>query len=1333
MLWKWVSNHCLYNIGGSGCLGLNVSNPEQPLSIYECDSTLVSLKWRCNRKMITGPLQYMVQVKHDNTLVASWKYLHRWISYMSGGGGICDYLHKASTEVGCDAVWEKDLNSHICYQFNLLSSLSWTEAHSSCQMQGGALLSIADETEENFIRKHLGSEAVEVWIGLNQLDENAGWQWSDRTPLNYLNWNPEINFEPFVEYHCGAFNAFMPNAWRSRDCESTLPYICKKYLNHTDPEVIEKDAWKYYATHCEPGWNPHNRNCYKLQKEKKTWNEALHSCQSDNSALIDIASLAEVEFLVTLLGDENASETWIGLSSNKIPVSFEWSNGSSVTFTNWHALEPQIFPNRSQLCVSAEQSEGDWKVKNCEETLFYVCKKAGHVLSDTESGCQEGWERHGRFCYKIDTVLRSFDHASSGYYCPPALVTITNRFEQAFITSLISNVVKTKDTYFWIALQDQNNTGEYTWKTAGQKSEPVQYTHWNARQPRYSGGCVVMRGRSPPGRWEVKDCRYFKAMSLCKQPVENGEKTEQEERWPFHPCYLDWESEPGLASCFKVFHSEKVLMKRTWREAEAFCEEFGAHLASFAHIEEENFVNELLYSKFNRTEERQFWIGFNKRNPLNAGSWEWSDGTPVVSSFLDNTYFGEDARDCAIYKANKTLLPSHCGSKREWICKIPRDVRPKIPPWYQYDAPWLFYQDAEYLFHTSASEWSSFEFVCGWLRSDILTIHSAHEQEFIHSKIRALSKYGVNWWIGLQEERTNDEFRWRDGSPVIYQNWDKGKEGSLRNQSQRCAFISSITGLWASEECSVSMPSICKRKKVWVIEKENNTPKQHGTCPKGWLYFNYKCLLMKIPKVPGDWKNWTSAQNFCVKEGGTLVAIENEVEQAFITMNLFGQTTNVWIGLQNGDYEKWLNGRPVSYSNWSPFDIVNLPSHNPTKVQKHIPLCALLSNNPNFHFTGKWYFEDCREEGYGFICEKMQDTSGHSVNTSDMYPIPNTLEYGNRTYKIINGNMTWYTALKVCLMHGADLVSITDQYHQSFLTVMLHRLGHAHWIGLFTENGLHFEWSDGTKSSFSFWKDDESSFLGDCVFADTSGRWSSTACESYLQGAICQVLTETRPRYPELCSETSIPWIKFRSNCYSFSTVLDSTSFEAAHEFCKKEGSNLLTIKDEAENSFLLEELSAFTSSVQMVWLNAQFDGDTTTIKWFDGTPTDQSNWGIRKPEMGHVKPHLCVALRIPEGVWQLSSCQDKKGFICKMEADIHTLEEHLGKGPSHSIIPLAVALTLMVILAISTLSFCIYKHNSIIFRRLSEFRNSYYSTTNFSTVNLEENILISDLEKNDQ
>ncbi|XP_045154042.1 secretory phospholipase A2 receptor [Echinops telfairi] len=1286
--------------------------------------------------MIVGPLQYMVQVKHDHSIVASWKYLHKWISYMSAGGGICEYPHK-------DLYTIKGNAHGMPCMFPFLYHRRW---HHECTREGRDDDLLWCATTSHYERdekwgfcpdpKRLNSEAVEVWMGLNQLDDNAGWQWSDGTPLRYLNWSPDINFEPFVEYHCGTFNSFMPNAWKSRDCESALPYICKKYLNHTGHEVFgEEEAWKYYATLCEPGWHSYHHNCYKLQKEEKTWNEALRSCQSENSTLISIASLAELEYLVAFLSNESASETWIGLSSKRIPVSFEWSNGSSVTFTNWHTLEPQILPNRSQLCVSAEHSEGHWKVKDCEEMLLSICKKPGRVLSDAESGCQKGWERHGGFCYKVDTVLRSFDHASSGYYCPPALLTIANRFEQAFITSLIGSVVKTKDGYFWIALQDQNDTGEYTWKAAGEKPEPVRFTYWNTHQPRYSGGCVVMRGRSPPGRWEVKDCKHFKAMSLCKQPVESRDKNEHEESWPFHPCYLGWESEPGLASCFKVFHSEKVLMKRTWREAETFCEEFGAHLASFGHIEEENFVNELLHSKFNRTEERQFWIGLNKRNTLNAGSWEWSDGTPVVSSFLDNTYFGEDARNCAVYKANKTLLPLHCASKREWICKIPRDVKPKVPQWYRHDEPWLFHQDTEYLFHPYASEWASFEFVCGWLRGDLLTVHSAQEQAFIHSRIKALSKHGVNWWIGLRAEGANDEFRWRDGSPLIYQNWDQERERYVTNQSRRCGFISSVTGLWNSEECSVSMPSICKRKKFGVIEKEKDTPKQHGGCPKGWLYFNYKCLLLKTPKDPSHQTNWTTAQKFCVEEGGTLVSIESEVEQAFITMNLFGATTNMWIGLQNDDYEKWQSGKPVVYSNWSPFVVTNTPHHNTTGVPNNVPLCALLSSNPNFNFTGKWYFEDCGKECYGFVCEKIQDPSGHSVNRSDMYPIPSTLDYGNRTYKIIHANMTWHTAMKTCLLHGAELVSITDQYHQSFLTVILNRLGRAHWIGLYTaDDGLHFDWSDGAKSSFTHWKDEESAFLGDCVFADTSGRWSSTACGSLLQGAICHVPTETRPlEHPAVCSETSIPWTKFKSNCYSFSTVLNSMSFEAAHEFCRKEGANLLTIKEEAENAFLLEELFALGSSVQMVWLNAQFDAHNETTKWFDGTPTDQSNWGDWEPETDLFKPHLCVALKIPEGLWQLSPCQEKNGFICKMEADAHVLTEHPKEGPSHSAVPLAVTLTLLALLAISTIAVYVYRQNSGFFRRLTAFRNPYYPTSNFSTVHLEENILISDLDKNDQ
>lgn len=53
--------------------------------------------------------------------------------------------------------------------------------------------------------------------------------------------------------------------------------------------------------------------------------------------------------------------------------------------------------------------------------------------------------------------------------------------------------------------------------------------------------------------------------------------------------------------------------------------------------------------------------------------------------------------------------------------------------------------------------------------------------------------------------------------------------------------FSFYTGRWGDENCTVSLPCICKRNFAVKIEKE--IPKdqnQHGTCPKGWLQFGFK-------------------------------------------------------------------------------------------------------------------------------------------------------------------------------------------------------------------------------------------------------------------------------------------------------------------------------------------------------------------------------------------------------------------------------------------------------------------------------------------------------------
>lgn len=446
-------------------------------------------------------------------------------------------------------------------------------------------------------------------------------------------------------------------------------------------------------------------------------------------------------------------------------------------------------------------------------------------------------------------------------------------------------------------------------------------------------------------------------------------------------------------------------------------------------------------------------------------------------------------------------------------------------------------------------------------------------------------------------------------------------------------------------------------------------------------------------------------------------------------MNLYGWKTSVWIGFQSDDYEKWLNENPQRYSNWSPVDIVDRQHFN---IEDQLPLCTLVSNNPNFYFTGKWYLENC-QKNYGFVCQKTQDTSRHVINASDMYPVPDTLEYGNRTYKLISGNFTWSSALRACMANSAELVSITDQYHQAFLTVIVSRLGYNHWIGLFTsDNGLNFEWSDGTRSLFTFWADDESQAFGSCVYIDTSGHWKSADCEQFLQGAVCHVPPKKKLNaYKGLCSEKTVPWIKFKNSCYSFSTVLQGMSFDTAYEVCKNQGSSLLTIQDEEENAFILEELHSFGYSVQMVWLNILLVTDNETVSWFDGSPLNYSNWGIREPEFDNLKGNFCISLRTTDGVWQLSPCREEKGFVCKMDADIDTTE--LSEKASYSgLVALGVLVTLVMLAAISLFLWCLHKENNQLFRRILWVRNAYLLQINADSSALEESILISDFERSE-
>ncbi|XP_056134083.1 secretory phospholipase A2 receptor [Lampris incognitus] len=1403
MLWKWVSRHRLFNLGTSTCLGLNASDAAQPLGTFDCDMVFRTLWWRCNGNTLFGASQMKLSVAGRLVVVKKTSY-HQWRRYNTPGEGPCSYPYEdihtllgngngmpcalpfkynnkwysectaegredhrqwcaTSThydeaekwgfcpvqDSSCETFWESNQELRACYQLNLYTILTWSQALTSCKAQGGDLLSITNLAEHRYIRDRLADVGVMVWIGLNHLKDARGWQWSDGAPLALVNFTTGLSPSPLQDNRqCGVYNSASGGHWQSLSCESALPYVCKKTPNDTR-RVEPLENWQYYHTVCAEGWLPHNGFCYLVLSvaEAGNWKDSLQACSSKGANLTSIHSLSEVELLLNLLANFSGEspEVWIGLRTQTSSPAVEWSDGSPVDLTLWHQYHPPPNITNAPLCAKQDRKEGNWMLASCDEQLPAVCRKESltplHHSEEQDEGCPSGWKRHGHSCYFVTSHEQSYDDAVKGYYCKAPLLTVENRFEQAFVNSLLSELGANNSVQYWIALQDQNRTGEYSWLPHNGSSLPVTYTNWNKHQPVSASGCVAMTGGPSLGHWEVKDCISHKALSICKQSISSYQDVHQ----PVHdidayaPCPPGWESHSGLLHCFKVFHDEKVLMKRTWVEADFFCQALGAHLASFHHYEEQVFVKHLLSTMFEGTEGRWFWVGLNKRDPQEIGAWEWSDGTPVVSSFVEDKNEEDDRRNCAVYSdLTNALLPQPCDTKHEWICKMSRGDELIKPYWYtEQSEPWVFYHGAEYLLAKQLFSWDVVFLACQMMGAQLLSIHSKEELHFVKERMGKLSLGPTDWWIGLSIDLPREEVSWSDKTELDFQHWAEGSAYGGPVKHKLCVTMSSSSGKWSMGECGNLHGYVCKRRTVSVVERPRE-PHYIGWCPETWLYFGHKCLLLHLPDSPEEGTSWKDAQSICSSFQGSLVAIEDEIEQAFITMLLQGSSVGVWIGLRDEDTMKWANGKPVSYTNWSPVEPKSSLAEEEWlsgPLAGDDPLCTVLSNNHNFHLTGKWYDEKCTESGYGFVCQKQQDTSKPPTH-SYRHPLPDIIEYKGRNYKVMPGNMSWYEALHMCIENDSDLVSVTDPFHQAFLTVLVNRLAVPHWIGLYSQDdGINYQWSDGSDTVYTHWDaaDDEDDFVtGECVYMDVSGGWRRADCDMPLPGALCHVpppRSNAFTTYEVVCPST---WVKFGDGCYNFEPVIQRLTLEEAREHCRQRvnTSDVLTIENETENRFVLEQLWLSGFPHQTVWLGMYFNTDTESMAWVDGSPMDYTSWHFKAPDASQLKSDTCVSTRVADGVWHLSQCTDQLGFVCKTHTNIIAeVEVEPLNGLHHGIVPAAVLIAILIFAVLAGVMWLVYKRNGARFHRIPSLGTAYYRQTSSQATESDGNVLITDLE----
>ncbi|XP_053263883.1 lymphocyte antigen 75 isoform X3 [Podarcis raffonei] len=1295
-LWTWVSQHRLFNLGSQKCLGLETAKSQNPLKVVDCDSDL-SLWWRCDDASISSASENKLTLQNgivtasinssdtwrrSNSSDTICKLPYRKVYTKDGNsyGKPCEFpflfngtWHHDCThnemftdgewcsttysfdqdkewgvclkpEDGCQNAWEHDADSGNCYQLNTQAALTWKEAYVSCQSQGGDLLSIASASELSRIQAKEGI-AERFWIGLNQLDISGGWQWSDHTPLNFVSWSQEIqNSSPLDGSGCVAMEV-NEGAWMSYPCENKLPYVCKKPFNNTQSEFAAVE--QYVETQCEPNWHSHNGFCYMLMSGTASWDDAHQLCNASNSNLISIHSIADVEIVVTKLHNDTADRVWIGFINEDVPALFKWSDGSKVVFTYWDQDEPKLLSNNTPNCVAYSGKLGRWNVLPCDNKLKYVCMKNGKILNDSKAdkNCTgEEW-RHGDFCYKVQKSEELF-----GKLCN---LTITNRFEQEFINNLIRKHSRVEEKYFWTGLHDIGSSGEYGWGTVDGKNEMLTYTNWGHFQPALRGGCVAMSAGKYLGKWEVKNCKTTKAYSICKKYI--GPKVEPEVVPKVtDPCPPGWHSGSGLA-CYKLFHKERVLRTRTWEEAERFCEALGGHLPSFSHLTEIKELHDILRETI--SDSRWVWIGLNKRNPDSLGSWQWSDNKPVSTVVMHPEFKDEyDTRDCAAVKflrlTRRTmwtlyysedrqedfyLKPFYCGSQLEWVCQIAKGRTPKTPEWYKPDGdglqgPVLNIDGSEFWFvpnkHLSFQEAALY---CSNNGSDLASVASFTALTGILNRIANLSDERQSWWLKYTAPASRyhslfsvfshyHERYYRNCWHISYQSW------------YRDSTIS----------CSTKLPFICEKYNASRLEKHDPGYKPtRRKCRENWLVFMDKCYRMVPPK---DFK-FLEADEHCKSLGGSLPSITSQTEQDFITSLLPGMPPNIWIGLHfeiRTRENRWTDGSELVYSNFHPLLHGRLRKIEHDFFDDEVNnQCGVLLNNPKSPYAGTWNFTSCASIQTLAICQMKSDEAENQ--TQQVLNV--TVNYLNVTYTIILKNLTWHDAQQECLQNNMQLVSITGQYHQAFLAMQAARYNYPLWIGLSSEDdGIHYHWADKKHISFSQWSKEDEDLLDECVYLDRDGLWKTSDCYTQKPGAICYLPANETDK-PEVfdfikCPHKikNTPWMPFRNSCYSFMIAKDrwkGLKSDEAHHLCRMMNMNasLLTIRDEDENSFVVEQLHSFSGLARWLWLGLIYDADDGNLKWDDNTYLSYNNWRLGRP---YVKNNNFVAGIGLDGVWDM-------------------------------------------------------------------------------------------------
>ncbi|XP_034003884.1 macrophage mannose receptor 1 [Trematomus bernacchii] len=1174
--------------------------------------------------------------------------------------------------------WDTDPVTGVQYQRNAQSVLTWSQARKSCQQQGADLLSIVELHEQSYISGLTNNLGTSLWIGLNSLDYESGWQWSNGNPFRYLNWAPgHPSSEPGLT--CATLNVAKASKWESSACTKKLGYICRKGNSTSLPPPPVKNQPSFCPSH----WVPYAGNCYYMQRTKKMWREALDACHKEGGDLASISNIEEQSFVISQSGYLPTDELWIGLNDQKNQLLFEWSDHSHVTFTQWQPGEPSHATNLQEDCVLIRGKDGRWADHSCEKAYGYICKSkastkpAEGAQEEANPGCKLGSIRFGSYCYNIGSESKTFDEAQRACSETGAhMVDVTDRYENAFLVSLVG---LRPEKYFWTGLSNTANINTFSLTT----KRKVTFTHFNVGMPDRHQGCVAMTTGIFAGLWDVVSCSN-KEKYVCKKLAEGVPVTTVAPTTPALSCDAGWTPVGKRNFCYKLY-KETADRKKTWQEALDFCKAIGGDLMSIHSMED------MSNAQFRSADGA--WIGLSLGT--NAG-FGWSDG----SSFeFENWAFGEpnnhnDDEHCAEVHSyyGRHWNDRQCESYNDWICQIRKGVTPKPEPvkltqvYNITEDGWIICNDTQYLINNDNLDMEAARAFCKKGFGDLAVITGESERKFLWKQV---AKTGGQFYIGLSVN-LDKSFSWIDGSPVSYTAWEQN-EPNFANNDENCVTLYSSMGYWNDINCGLELPSICKRSSNFINTTMAPTTIPKGGCSPEWLAFQGRCYKIV---VGSDSKDWQEARTHCVNQGGNLVSITNDREQAFLTTQMLTYNEDFWIGMNDVNWEMhfvWTDGKGISYTNWAKGHPTTLPQGRFAFMDETFD-CVIMVGSVS-KITGSWKVEDCQAK-HSFICKRNIDSQ---IAVAATTVLPKAFyKLGNDSYKVVGEKMRWDEARRQCQADDADLASILNPVTQAYITLQVSKLKEPVWIGLNSNvTDGRFKWVDNWMMSYTKWGTNEPINNFACVYIDVDKTWKTAPCtNTYF--SLCKrspdIAPTEPPQLPGNCPETKkqISWIPFRGHCYSFlNSMLDNWAHASVE--CLKMGASLVSIEDHQEALFIQQYLELLHDDARSFWIGL-FKSHEGEWMWIDNSVVDYVNW-----KKGMPKSDLCVDIDSESGQWSTTSCRRYRSYVCKTAKVITPTEKppfvaKVVKEASHGSAGITIAVVLVVIAVVGLSAFFIFR-----------------------------------------